>query len=71
MNRTYAAELMRRIAPELKGECGVQPILPLEIKLHLERLKLMELVRDLGEKIQAGSACPGRSHQTFLESNAG
>jgi hypothetical protein len=50
MNRTYAAELMRRIAPELKGECGVQPILPPEIKLHLERLKLTELIRELGEK---------------------
>jgi hypothetical protein len=50
MDQTYAAELMRRIAPELKGACAVQPILPLEIKLHLERLKLMELIRDLAEK---------------------
>jgi hypothetical protein len=49
----------------------VQHVLPLEIKLHLERLKLMELIRDLGERIQAGGACPSRSHQTFLESNAG
>ena len=50
MNPTYAAEFIRRVAPALKGECGVQPILPLEIKLHLERLKLMELIRELGEK---------------------
>lgn len=45
MNQTYAAELVRRLAPELKGELAVQPILPLQIKLHLERLKLMELIR--------------------------
>ena len=45
MNQTYATELVRRLAPELKGELAVQPILPLQIKLHLERLKLMELIR--------------------------
>ena len=50
MNPTYAADFIRRVAPALKGECGVKPILPLEIKLHLERLKLMELIRELGEK---------------------
>jgi hypothetical protein len=45
MNQTYATELVRRLAPELKGELAVQPILPLQIKLHLERLKLMEIIR--------------------------
>jgi hypothetical protein len=40
---------MRRIAPELKGEFAVQPLLPLEIKLHLERLKLMELIHSASE----------------------
>ena len=45
MNHTYAFELARRLAPELKEELAVQPILPLQIKLHLERLKLMELIR--------------------------
>ena len=44
MNRTYATELVRRLAPELKQELTVQAILPLEIKLHLERLRLMELI---------------------------
>jgi hypothetical protein len=45
MNQTYAIELVRRLAPALKDELAVQPILPLQIKLHLERLKLMELIR--------------------------
>ena len=45
MNQTYAFELVRRLAPELKEELAVRPILPLQIKLHLERLKLMELIR--------------------------
>ena len=49
MNQTYAAELVRRLAPDLKGELTVQPILPLQIKLHLERLKLMELIRAASE----------------------
>jgi hypothetical protein len=49
MNRTYATELVRRLAPELKQELTVQPILPLQIKLHLERLRLMELIRAANE----------------------
>ena len=44
MNSTYATELVRRLAPELKQELTVQAILPLEIKLHLERLRLTELI---------------------------
>jgi hypothetical protein len=50
MNHTYAAELVRRLAPKLKDEFVVQPVVPLEIKLHLERLKLTELIRSTGEK---------------------
>jgi hypothetical protein len=50
MNKTYATELVRRIAPDLRGEFAVQPVLSLEIKLHLERLKLMELIRASREK---------------------
>ena len=50
MNRTYATELVRRLAPELKQELTVQAILPLEIKLHLERLRLMELICAASEK---------------------
>jgi hypothetical protein len=49
MNHTFAAELVRRLAPDLKDELSVQPILPLQIKLHLERLKLMELIRATSE----------------------
>ena len=37
------------MSPALKGEFAVQPLLPLEIKLHLERMKLMELIRSTGE----------------------
>jgi hypothetical protein len=50
MNEAFAAELVRRVAPELRGELAVQPVLPLEIKLHVERLKLMELIRTSNEK---------------------
>jgi hypothetical protein len=50
MNQTYAAELVRRLAAELKEELNVQPILTLQIKLHLERLKLMELICAANEK---------------------
>lgn len=50
MHKTYATELVRRIAPTLKGEFAIQPVLSLEIKLHLERLKLMELIRASREK---------------------
>ena len=45
MSKTFAAELVRRLAPDLRNELVVQSILPLEIKLHLERLKLTELIR--------------------------
>ena len=45
MNQTFATELVRRLASDLKDELSVQPILPLQIKLHLERLKLTELIR--------------------------
>ena len=49
MDKAFATELVRRIAPVLRGELAIQPVLPLEIKLHLERLKLTELIRDLGD----------------------
>jgi hypothetical protein len=60
MNETFAAELVRRVAPELRGEFAVQPILPLEIKLHLERLKLMELIRASDEKKARPESQPAR-----------
>ena len=49
MSKTFAAELVRRLAPDLRNELVVQSILPLEIKLHLERLKLTELIRAASE----------------------
>ena len=50
MDKAFATELVRRIAPVLRGELAIQPVLPLEIKLHLERLKLMEQIRASNEK---------------------
>jgi hypothetical protein len=37
------------MSPELKAKFAVQALLPLEIKLHLERLKLMELIHSTSE----------------------
>ena len=51
MSKTFAAELIWHIAPELRGAFAVQPVLPLEIKLHLERLKLTELIRAASETV--------------------
>ena len=50
MNQTYATELVRRLAPELKDALALQPMLSLQIKLHLERLKLTELIRAASEE---------------------
>lgn len=58
MNQTYATELFRRLAPTLKDEYVVQPLVPLEIKLHLERLKLTELIRATGEKKTCAAVHP-------------
>lgn len=58
MNQTYATELVRRLAPTLKVEFVVQPVVPLEIKLHLERLKLTELIRATGEKTTRAAVDP-------------
>ena len=55
MDQKYALELVRRIAPQLIGEIAVQPLLPLEIKLHLERLKLVELIHSTSEAEKAPS----------------
>ena len=56
MDDTYALQLARLIAPALKEEVAVQPMLPLQIKLHLERMKLMELIRAAHAKKPRSSA---------------
>lgn len=47
---TYAFELVRRFSPHLQAKVDVQLILPLHIKLQLERLRLIELIGAAGEK---------------------
>ena len=44
MNRTFAGELLLRMRPSLQCWYAVQGVVPLQIKLHLERLRLMEVV---------------------------
>jgi hypothetical protein len=61
MNRLFAVELVRRLAPELKQELGVRAILPLEIKLHLERLRLMELICAASEEKTRASIATGQA----------
>lgn len=50
MARDFGTELLRGMAPRLKAEFEVQPYVPLEIKLRLERLKLSELIRAVIEE---------------------
>lgn len=44
MIRGFATELMRSMGPKLKNQFEVQPYIPLEIKLWVERLRLADLV---------------------------
>lgn len=46
----FTDELVRRMRPVLKGEYGVQSAVPLEIKLRLERLRLMEIIGAEGRR---------------------
>lgn len=50
MAREFGTELLRGMAPRLRAEFEVQPYVPLDIKLWLERLKLAELVRKVSDK---------------------
>ncbi|MEI9902423.1 MAG: hypothetical protein WDN31_22695 [Hyphomicrobium sp.] len=49
MTFTFTDELVRRMRPNLKGQYAVQSAIPLEIKLRLERLRLMEIIRAEGQ----------------------
>jgi hypothetical protein len=44
MNRTFAGELTLRMRPNLQCRYAVQGVVPLQIKLQLERLRLMEII---------------------------
>jgi hypothetical protein len=54
MDRTFTSALMRVFAMELHSACRVHPV-PLEIKLRLEQLRLLELIRAHGA---APTTCP-------------
>ena len=56
MDRTFTPALMRVFAMELHSACRVQPV-PLEIKLRLEQLRLLELIRAQG-------VAPSGAHRT-------
>jgi hypothetical protein len=47
MDRSFTPALMRVFAMELHSACRAQPV-PLEIKLRLEQLRLIELIRAQG-----------------------
>jgi hypothetical protein len=56
MTCPFTHELVRRMQPALQNKYALPGALPLDIKLHLERLKLAELVRksgDLGREVRA------------------
>ena len=45
MEKGFTIELMRLAGEHLKTELQVQPIIPLEIRLRVEKLWLAELIR--------------------------
>jgi len=47
MDQTFTPALMRVFAMELHSVCRIHPV-PLEIKLRLEQLRLIELIRAHG-----------------------
>lgn len=48
MNNEFTDELLRRLRPTLQRSHVVHGALPLEIKLRLERLRLIEIIRSEG-----------------------
>ena len=55
MDETFTPALMRVFAMELHSVCRLHPV-PLEIKLRLEQLRLIELIRAHG--VGAGGVAP-------------
>lgn len=45
MTNQFTSELLSRMKPRFKDEYTPQGTIPLEIKLRLERLRLMEIIR--------------------------
>ena len=52
MHEKFAAELIGRMALQLRAEVAAHMAVPLDIKLHLERLRLAELVRGAARQRQ-------------------
>lgn len=55
MNSDFTRELISRMRPGLRRSDGVHCTLPLEIKLRLERLRLIEIIR--AERLQPAAQC--------------
>lgn len=47
MDDRTAREMVRAFAPRLQNDYYVEPFVPLEIKLRLERLRLREMLDDM------------------------
>ena len=59
MEKGFTNELVRLAGEQLKTELQVQPIIPLEIKLRVEKLWLAELIRG-SAGVFSPSFCPGQ-----------
>lgn len=72
MTCPFTHELVRRMQPALQGRYSVQDAVPLEIKLQLERLRLMELIRAERARLVSRSAlaAAGSAAKTELASYA-
>ena len=46
MTDKFTGELLSRMKPTLQSRYGVAAAMPLEIKLRLERLRLLEIIRE-------------------------
>jgi hypothetical protein len=71
MTAGFRGELIRSIKTRLKTELAVEPAIPLEIKLRLERLRLAEL-RHAGasQGVDGGEPEVPRAHGTLAPASA-
>jgi hypothetical protein len=58
LEKGFTKELMRVTGGQLKTEFRVEPTIPLEIKLWVERLRLAELIRDSAAHSQSVCSKP-------------
>jgi hypothetical protein len=63
MNKTFAGELLLRMRPGLQCWCAAQSVVPLQIELRLNRLRLMEVIRaEAARKAQRRAVQPVASY---------